>query len=99
MFDNEGFHWRDLMFWKRLDDGSVRIRLFARRSSGKVMPGDDEEPVREWIVPPSEWASIVAAVSYQGETSDTYRTALNFHGATFEGLERAADAPSAPQEE
>lgn len=97
MFGNEGFHWRDLMFWKRLDDGSVRIRLFARRDSGAVMDGDDDEPVREWIIPPSEWASIVASVSYQGETGDSYRTALGFHGAGFEGLEPPAHESPATQ--
>ncbi len=34
MFDNEGFHWRDNIYWKRLGDGSVRIAFFVTRGSG-----------------------------------------------------------------
>ena len=79
MFENEGFHWRDHIFWKRLGDGSVRVAFFAIRMSGEVVEGDDE-PVRELIIPPTEWASIVASVSAQGETSESYNTALDFHG-------------------
>ena len=79
IFKNEGFHWKDLMFWKRLEDGSVRIRLFARRASSKILAGDDSEPVREWIIPPDEWASIVTAVSARGSTAEGYQSALAFH--------------------
>lgn len=62
MFEDEGFHWRDHMFWKRLDNGSVRIRLFATRVSGEVLDGDDEEPVREWVIPAAEWVTILSAL-------------------------------------
>lgn len=79
-FENEGFHWRDNMFWKRLDDGSVRIRLFATRESGAMLDGDDEEPVREWIIPAAEWASIVRSVSKNGETGEPWNSAQDFHG-------------------
>jgi hypothetical protein len=67
MFENEGFHWRNNIFWKRLEDGSVRIAFFATRASGNIVDGDDEEPTRELIIPAAEWASIVNAVSGKGE--------------------------------
>ena len=69
---NEGFHWSNGMYFRRVYDGSVEIRQMIDASSDEV----------RWkvVVPPSEWASIVAAVSYQGETGPTYRQALRFHG-------------------
>lgn len=84
MFDNEGFHWRDNIYWKRLGDGSVRIAFFGTRASGEVLDGDDDEPVRELIIPPNEWASIVAAVSAGGETPEKYRSVSVLHGVKAE---------------
>lgn len=80
MFENQGYHWRDNMFWKRLPDGSVRIALFATRFSGAALEGDDDEPVREWVIPPNEWASIVCAVSQEGENGQRWEEAQDFHG-------------------
>lgn len=59
----QGFHWRDEHFWMRLPDGSVRHRW----------------PGGESVIPPNEWASIVAVVSANGEGGVTYRQALAFH--------------------
>lgn len=78
----DGFHWSDGLYFRRLHDGTVEMT--QTKDGGKT---DDIEWQRE--IPPSEWASIVAAVSYQGETEDTCKTALGFHGASFEGLEKS----------
>ncbi len=77
----DGFHWSDGLYFRRLNDGTVEL---TQTKHGRT---DEVEWQRE--IPPSEWASIVAAVSYQGETKDTYETALGFHGASFEGLEKS----------
>jgi hypothetical protein len=65
MFENNGFHWRDNIYWKRLPCGSVRIAFFVTRASGVAQEGDDDDPVRELIIPASEWDSIVAAVQHK----------------------------------
>lgn len=66
-----GFHAKDMWFFRREDDGSVRIT--APDSMG---PGAHQVVTLD----ASTWASVVASVSAQGETSDTYRAALDFHG-------------------
>lgn len=78
--EQQGFHWRDNIFWKRLDDGSVRLAFFMTRASGKAHDGDYDEPVRELIIPAAEWASIVCSVSREGETGDRWKQAQSFHG-------------------
>ena len=78
----DGFHWSRGMYFRRLQDGTVEVT--QTKDGGKT---DDIEWQRE--IPPSEWASIVAAVSHQGETGYTYRTALGFHGCSYEGLEKS----------
>lgn len=62
-----GFHWREGWYFRRLPDGSVGI---VHR----------ETPTSEWlradlIIPPNEWASIVASMSNAGETAKTFRAA------------------------
>ncbi len=69
----DGFHWSRGMYFRRLQDGAVEIT--QTKDGGKT---DEVEWQRE--IPPSEWASIVAAVSHRGETDDTHRAALDFHG-------------------
>jgi hypothetical protein len=69
----DGYHWSRGMYFRRLQDGTVEVTQTV--NEGKT---DEIEWSRE--IPPNEWASIVAAVSHQGETGDTYRTALKFHG-------------------
>jgi hypothetical protein len=65
-----GFHARDGWYFRREDDGSVRI--LAPDSLG---PGAQQAIVLD----ASTWASVVASVSAAGETGETYRTALLFH--------------------
>lgn len=60
------FHIQDGWQVERRPDGSV---LLETRS-----------PVRRAIIiDPSSWASVVATVSAKGETSETYRAALEAH--------------------
>lgn len=77
------YHWRDNWFFKRLPDGSVRIRKF--RAVGENIP--DPNTLAAADIPAAEWASIVAAVSAAGETGETYYAALALHkgGATTSG--------------
>ncbi len=59
------FHWR--YGWN-----------FERKDNGDVMVSNDS--VSElFVIPASEWPSIVAAVSAQGSTADAYRTATELH--------------------
>lgn len=64
-----GFHWQDGLFFTRLRDGSVRIRKFTGPPY--------VDPTLEVVIPPNEWASIVASMSATGETYETWRMAYN----------------------
>jgi hypothetical protein len=70
--DEGGFHWRDNIFFKRLEDGSVRVRHFMEWN---YCPN-----FKDWIIPPNEWASIVCSVSKEGETAKRWDAAQDFHG-------------------
>ena len=75
------FHWQHGIYFRRLDDGSVetRIRLTAKEVNLAVWTGG--EAYRVEIIPPNEWASIVAHVTTRGDTADAYADALALHGA------------------
>jgi hypothetical protein len=60
------FHWRDGWFFKRLPDGSVRVQHRA----------PDAGPSVDLLIPSNEWASIVASMSAEGETAESYQDAL-----------------------
>lgn len=66
------FHWQNGWYFKRLDDGSVRIRL--REKMGAFI----EDRVYEAHIPPAEWASIISFVSARGEPA-AYPDAVKFH--------------------
>lgn len=67
-------HWANGLYFARITElghelsGGVRIR---HRGGGQVA---------EFLVPASEWASIVAAVTPEGDTATTYRIAQGLHG-------------------
>jgi hypothetical protein len=77
----DGFHWSNGLYFRRLSDGTVEVTQTKHTKTDEI--------AWQYEIPPSEWASIVAAVSYQGETRDTYGTALGFHGCSYEGLEKS----------
>ncbi|WAZ20154.1 hypothetical protein STRCI_001253 [Streptomyces cinnabarinus] len=70
--DNKGFHARDNWFFRREDDGSVRI--LAPDSIG---PGAHQAVTLD----ADTWASVVASVSGGGETSESFQAARSFHDA------------------
>lgn len=63
-----GFHAHDGWYFERVDDDhSVKICAAVGRSAETI------------TLTAAEWASVIAAVSAQGETSETYQAALNLH--------------------
>jgi hypothetical protein len=68
-----GFHWCNGIYFKRMNGQSVRMRIFG---SYNGCPNYVDH-----IIPPNEWASIMASVSHDGETADTFQIALTFHAA------------------
>lgn len=62
-----GFHANGWYF-ERQDNGSVKISAAVDRSTETI------------TLPPAEWASVVTAVSAQGESGETYQAALKMHG-------------------
>lgn len=63
------FHTHDGWYWNRTADGSVRIVVQP--------PGGGSY---EHVLTASEWASVVSHVSARGETGETWKAALEFHG-------------------
>lgn len=61
------FHWRDGWYFSRAEDGSVQVRI-----------GDG--PTK--VIPPAEWASIVAWVT--GDYPGAYAAALALHTPSIE---------------
>lgn len=69
------FHERDGWYFKRLPDGSVRIRVERLR----VLP--DGWTHEEHIISANSWCSIIAEVGRYGETPHTFSEGQAFHGA------------------
>lgn len=67
------YHESDGWYFKRLPDGSVRIRK---------VDWPEGQIVREHIVAPGPWCSLIACVSPKGETTETWEAASKFHGRT-----------------
>lgn len=63
------FHWKDGWYFQRMADAGVQVTHHQFGSHEVV----------EMEIPPREWASIVAAVSAAGETTERFDTALNYH--------------------
>lgn len=63
------FHYKDGWYFERLVDGSVRIikNIGSLPSATSV------------TIDPASWASIVAHVSLDGDTADTFAKAVVFH--------------------
>lgn len=71
------FHARSGFYFKRLPDGSVRVRVTMEPAHGS--------PTFQAIeLPENEWASVVASVSRRGEDATTWQAARNFHAASQE---------------
>ena len=66
------FHYRDGLFFVRLEDGFVEIRKLERS-------GDTEIVLLSVRIDPDGWASIVAAMSKGGEEHGRFYEAKKFH--------------------
>ena len=82
------FHWQEGVYFARITEldhalsGGVRLRVDQGRNS----PHSAAEHTRghaasfEAFIPAAEWASIVAAVTPEGDNATTYRIATGLHG-------------------
>lgn len=70
------FHWTNGWYFKRLENGSVRIRKATNFES----QAPDLKPEIELVIPPNEWASIVASVSVGGDAQN-FQRATELHSA------------------
>ena len=62
------FHARDGLYFGRLEDGSVKVRVEA--INGMTF---------ETLLGPDTWASVMSQASARGETLDTWNEAKQFH--------------------
>lgn len=70
------FHWKDGWFFDRVAIGSdLGVVHIVKRETAHP----DSPIVVEAFVPAAEWASIMASVSVEGETSYTWPLAVAFH--------------------
>ena len=81
------FHWRDNLWFERLEYGSVRIiKLTNVPRSDRKSKGEPqyrkEDIIFECEISPLGWASIIASVSAYGEADDGWRRAVQFHDET-----------------
>ncbi len=67
------YHDTDGFYAERLDDGSVRLI----KHEDHATPGN---LVMDHTIPAERWASLVAAVSAQGASSESYAAAKDVHG-------------------
>lgn len=82
------FHWKNGWFFARVTElgdmrGAVRLRWVRRESvpaQSGLFPGGELEVCSEIFIPAAEWASIVAAVTPEGDNATTYRLAVGLHG-------------------
>lgn len=70
------FHWKNGWYFKRLEDGSVRIMHRDKPDSDYLSTN--------LVISPSEWASIICSVSRDGETPERWGSACDFHGKIAE---------------
>ena len=71
MTNVSGFHSRDGLFFKRVNNGDVRVQKWSNTAPFTLLSSV--------IVDAHIWASIVASVSFDGEDGKSYREALGFH--------------------
>lgn len=72
-------HWSDNWMFKRLPDGSVRIR----KAIGEMtIDGVSQPIVATATIPPNEWASVILHVADHGAGTNrvTIQQAIDFHG-------------------
>jgi hypothetical protein len=90
------FHWTNNLFFGRRSDKSVRILKF--RAVPSIWPAADNEYSNDATdldvtIPANEWASIVASVSYAGESDGRWNQALEFHNGKIPGTNHVPVEP------
>jgi len=70
----EGFHWCHNVYFTRLTDGSVQIRIWPPEAT--VTEVESSPPMLDYAIAPNEWASIVASMCALGENHTTWAIAL-----------------------
>lgn len=80
------FHSNNGLCFERLHDGSVEVtRVLWGFSAQHTSRQEHAEVVdHRWRMTAEEWASVVASVSAAGETGDTWKAALDYHGTSDE---------------
>lgn len=71
MTNAPGFHSKEGLFFKRVNNGDVRVQKWSDTAPFTLLSSV--------VVDAHTWASIVASVSYDGEDHKSYREALEFH--------------------
>lgn len=66
-----GFHSKDGLFFKRVNNGDVRVQFWSKGAPFTLLGSI--------TIDAHTWASAVASVAYQGEDGKSYREALEFH--------------------
>lgn len=67
------FHVKDGLYFSQLPDGAVRI---IKKENGEE---DATETLLDVTLDASQWASVIASMSYYGEENSGFYRALNFH--------------------
>lgn len=80
------YHWRDGWYFQRLEDGGV---LISKRPRKGALDGTTEIYA---IVPPNEWASIIAAVSAYGDLAESYAAAERLHAGDYDQAKHEKEA-------
>lgn len=76
-----GFHWRDGWYFSRVEKGYVLIIKRPSKFDDSSSSSPSHSPIFVMAkIPPDEWASIVASVSRQPETGESWQAAREFHG-------------------
>lgn len=74
------FHVKDGLYFQRTAKGGVRIIKTDPTACFDPLGYPDAPAELDVTLDDGSWASVVAHVSALGETGETYRAALAFHG-------------------
>lgn len=80
----QAYHWRQGIHFRREQDGSVTMFKKHQPSDGPTIaqlnPGEEQLDWAIFNIPAKEWASIIAAVSYDGiQKQGKHEQAVRFH--------------------
>lgn len=73
------FHSRDGLYFARSTDGGVIVTIEVPVRDGMGGFADQTAVLHRIELPENEWGSVVAHVSRNGETSETWQQARDFH--------------------